>query len=469
MASGLPGYDGVERLAERLFGGREPPRVGVVRQLVEAPVEADPETAAEREAARVLAALGRKPGPVAVGVGSRGIANLQAVVRGTLRALRAAGWEPFIVPAMGSHGAATAAGQARVLAGYGITEAELGVPVRATMETRVVGEIEGLPYHVDRYAVEAGALFLVCRIKPHTDFHGDWESGPAKMCGIGLGKQVGARTMHSAGVRGLRELAPAAARLAAVQGLLLGAVAVVENQRDETALVAGLGPGDVAGARETELLRRAAALMPRLPFEQLDVLVVERMGKDVSGTGLDSNVLNRMRIPGEPEPAGLRIASVAVLDLTDRSHGNGIGMGLADFVTRRFYEKLDLEAVYANTLTAGLVGHQRAMLPTVMPTDRLCVAAAVSGCGRPAGEPVRLAWIADTLHTEVIGVSEVVWEEVAGRPEIDRVSNPLPMPFRPDGSLVTLLEGKGPNSGANSVSNAPKVAGVGSSARRGRP
>jgi len=437
--SDVPEPRSLAALTGQLLAAHRVPRVGLVRQRLEAPVESDPEGAAERETAAVLRGLGRAPGPVAVGVGSRGVANLAALVRGAVRALRAAGWEPFIVPAMGSHGAATAEGQAQVLAGYGVTEAGVGVAVRASMATAVVGELDGLPIHADALAVQAGAVFLVARVKPHTDFRGRWESGLAKMAAIGLGKQAGAQVIHSAGVPGLRDLMPRAARLLAGSGLLLGGLGVVENQRDQTALVRGVPAEGVAGEPEAALLERARELMPRLPFDRLDVLVVDRMGKDLSGTGLDTNVLNRMRIVGEPEPEGLQIAAIAVLDLTDASHGNAIGVGLADFIPERLRGKIDVEATYANSLTAGIVGLERAKLPMTLPSDLDAVLAAIAARGRPAGVPLELAWIADTLHTEVLAVSERLWELAAGRADLERIAEPKPMPFRADGSLTPLL------------------------------
>jgi len=414
------------------------PRVGVLRQRLEAPVEPDPEGVAERETAALLRGVRRAPGPVAVGVGSRGVAGLEALVRGAVRALRAAGWEPFIVPAMGSHGGATATGQARLLAGYGVTEARVGAPVRATMETEVVGEVDGLPLHVDAHAARAGAVFLVARVKPHTDFRGRWESGLAKMAAIGLGKQAGAQVIHSAGVPGLRDLMPRGARLLAERGLLLGGLGVVENQRDQTALVRGVPAAGMAGELEAELLARARELMPRLPFDRLDVLVVDRMGKDISGTGLDTNVLNRMRIVGEPEPEGLHIAAIAVLELTAASHGNAIGVGLADFIPQRLRRRIDPGVTYANSLTAGIVGLERAKIPMTLPTDRDAVLAAIAARGRPAREPLELAWISDTLHTEVLAVSEPLWEQAASRPDLERLDEPRPMPFSAAGRLLPL-------------------------------
>src|SRR6266536_2934005 len=223
----------LRELGARLLVPELPP-VAMVRQRVEAPRLDGIEGATRVEVARVLAV---------------------------------AGWQPFIVPAMGSHGAATAAGQAAVLAGYGITEERVGAPVRATMETVVVGEaLPGVPWHADRLAVEAGAVFLVARVKPHTSFRGPVESGPAKMCAIGLGKQPGAQVMHAAGAAGLTERVPAAARLAERSRLLLGALAIVENQRDQTALVRGLAAAEVGAGGESELLETARSLMARIPF-----------------------------------------------------------------------------------------------------------------------------------------------------------------------------------------------------------
>src|ERR671935_660360 len=244
-------------LAQRIYGDRRPPRVGLVRQRIDAPVVKDIEGTVEKEVLSVIDRSGRKPGPIAVGAGSRGIANLDRLVRATIDALKKRGFEPYVVPAMGSHAGATAEGQRALLADYGITAETMGVPVRATMDTVVIGEVDGIPVHMDRNVAETGAAFLVCRVKPHTDFRGRIESGLSKMCAIGLGKQKGAQTLHSAGVRGLRDVMPRAARVAVEKGLLVGGVAVVENQRDETALIKGLTGEEVGGPLEAGLLEDA--------------------------------------------------------------------------------------------------------------------------------------------------------------------------------------------------------------------
>ena len=412
------------------------PHVALRRQRLDAPRVIDVEGAARAAAERVAAAAERRPGPIAVGVGSRGIANLEAIVRGTIDGLRSAGWQPFIVPAMGSHGAATAEGQADVLASMGVTEERVRAPIRATMQTRIVGEIDGLPYHVDRYAVDAGAVLVVSRVKPHTSFRAPVESGPSKMCAIGLGKQPGAQLIHNEGSEGLARRVPLAPRLLQAAGLLVGSVAVVENQRDETASVQGLAAGEVGARAEEALLELAWRLMPRLPFEKIDVLVVDRMGKDISGAGMDTNVINRFRIVGWEEKGAPFIRTIAVMDLTDASHGNAAGIGLADFIPARLLAKVDLAALYTNSITAGLFGVERCKVPMVLADDRDAVRAAIAMCGVPAGN-IRLAWIHDTLHTELMALTPALLADAEG---LEPAGELAAMPFGPDGRLEPLLK-----------------------------
>ena len=427
------------RLARELYGSQPAPRVALVRQRVDAPRLADIDAAVVAAVARVAAGTERR-GPIAVGVGSRGIANLAVIVIAAIRELRKAGFQPFIVPAMGSHGSSEAAGQAQILADYGIDEETTGVPVRATMDTVVMGEVDGVPVQTDRFVADTGAVFLVSRVKPHTDFEGSIESGLAKMAAIGLGKQRGAQLIHSAGVRGLRELVPMAARLLVGKGVLLGGIAIVENARDETAEIHGLLGADIGGDFEAEILSRAKDLMPRIPFESLHVLVLDRMGKDVSGAGMDTNVLGRWRIPGVAENAKPQIACIVPLSLTAASHGNAAGLGLAEFVPLRLAEAVDLAAFYANSLTAGIVGLERGQFPIVLPTDRDCVLAAAGAAGRVASGPLRLVWIQDTLHTETFAVSEDLLPEVRESDDLEQLGDPVAMPFEADGRLRPIAE-----------------------------
>jgi hypothetical protein len=433
MASRLdpaPLLPGLERLAGRLLEGVRPPAVGLVQQRIQAPVLDDLDRSVRGEVRHAL--VGVAPRRIAVGVGSRGIANLGAVVASVLEELRELGFDPLVVPAMGSHGAATAEGQAEVLAGYGIDRSL----IRATMETEVVGEVDGVPVHVDRNVVEAGAVFLVNRVKPHTSFRGPVESGLAKMCAVGLGKQAGAAVMHSRGPDGLRDLIPAAVRLVAGRGLLVGGLAVLENQRDETAEVHGLRADQVGGDAEGALLERARELMPSIPFGDLDVLVVDQLGKNVSGAGIDTNVVGRLRVVGQPEPEPTAVTAIVVLDLTEASHGNAMGIGTADFTTARVLASIDFEATYANGLTAGVIGLRRVTIPYVMPTDLSAVCAAIASRGRDG--PLRLAWITDTLHTDLLAVSPALLDEARGRDDLQVVREPRPMPFEAAGRLRPL-------------------------------
>ncbi|MDQ6691176.1 MAG: DUF2088 domain-containing protein [Candidatus Dormibacteraeota bacterium] len=427
----------LERLARELYGSHPPPEVALVRQMVEAPRVPDIGGAVDEAVRRVAQATSRR-GPLAVGVGSRGIANLDLIVRRTVEALKREGFEPYIVPAMGSHGSAEAEGQAQILADYGIDEATTGVPVRATMDTTVIGEVGGVPVHIDANVAQTGAVFLVSRVKPHTDFESSIESGLAKMCAIGLGKQRGAQLLHSAGIRGLSELVPEAARLAVAKGILIGGLGIVENARDETAEIHGVLGSEVAGEFEAELLSRARELMPRIPFDRLHVLVLDRMGKDISGAGMDTNVLGRWRIPGVEENALPQIACIVPLTLTEASHGNAAGLGLAEFIPLHLAERVDLGAFYANSLTAGIVGLERGQFPIVLPTDRDCVMAAAAAAGRIADEPLRLVWIQDTLHTETFAVSRALLPEVAARDDLDQVGSLAPMPFGRTGRLAPI-------------------------------
>jgi hypothetical protein len=374
---------------------------------------------------------------IALGIGSRGINHVGELARATVRALEGLGAEVFIVPAMGSHGAATAEGQRDVLATFGISEALLGVKVLAGMDVELLGTLpEGMKVYMDRIALAADGIVVLGRTKPHTDFHGPIESGAAKMVAVGLGKRLGAQQMHSFGVEGLRELMPRAARLAVRHGKVLGAIEVVENAEEEPATIMGLGPDDIGGEAEEQLLRQAKDLIGRLPFDDLDLLVIDYMGKNISGSGMDTNVVGRMLIPGFPDPPLPRFRLIAVLDLTDEAHGNAFGIGLADVTTRRLWEKIDLQTFYINCMTAGLTGVQRAKLPMALANPRLAVAAALRMCGRPDPALARVARIRDTLRVGEFLATEAALEDAAPGAKIERISDAEPWMFEPDGMPV---------------------------------
>lgn len=357
---------------------------------------------------------------IAVPAGSRGIRDIVPVLQAVVAFLRGAGAQPFIVPAMGSHGGATVEGQVAVLTSLGITEQAIGCPILATMDAIVCDHLpDGTTVYLDRHAAEADGILVVNRIKPHTSFHADIESGLAKMCAVGLGKQAGAEIVHSRGVYGLRSQIGPIARLVVERGGVLAGLAILEDAFKQTADIVALPPQEIGGAGEAALLERSRALMARLPFDQLDVLVVDEMGKDISGTGMDTNVIGRLRIPGEPEPATPRISVVVVLDLTEASRGNGAGVGLADLIPARLANKIDLATTYISHLTAGIIGLQRGALPITLPTSRETVAMALRVCGQPDPGAVRLARIRNTLRLEELLVTPPLLPEIANSPHLE--------------------------------------------------
>ena len=408
------------------------------RQRFEAPVVEDIESEVAHQVRRFADRI--KPGMrVGITAGSRGVANIPRLVKATgdeLRALRA---EPFIIPAMGSHGGATAEGQIGMLAELGVTEASTGLPIISSMEVREIGRLDnGMPVYFSVTALEADGVILLNRVKPHTDFNGPIESGLAKICSIGLGKQKGAETIHSYGVPGLAECMPAAARLIVERANILFGLAAVENAYDETAIVETVEPSGVAGPEEERLQAEAKRLMASLPFDDLEVLVVDEMGKEISGCGMDTNVVGRMMIRGTPEFERPRIANIAVLDLTDASHGNAAGLGVADFTTQRLIEKVDFAAFYMNCLTAGVSGVQRGQVPVVLPTDRAAVAAAIRACGQPDLDRVGVVHIKNTLQIGELELSASLLEQARSLPHLDVDPDGHPISFTEGGRIVDV-------------------------------
>jgi hypothetical protein len=374
---------------------------------------------------------------VAVTAGSRGVHDMVAVLREAGGFLREAGASPFVVPAMGSHGGGTAEGQISVLAHLGVSEASVNMPIRATMATVEIGKVPGgPPIFLDANAAAADAILAVNRVKPHTDFHGPIESGLAKMLAIGLGKTKGAESIHAYGPSGLTRFIPEIARQLEASGRVIGGLAIVENALDRTERIELLWPEEIGSDRETQLLEDSARLMGRLPFENLDVLVIDEMGKNYSGVGMDPNVIGRARIEGTLEPSTPSINVVAVLGLAAASGGNACGVGLADITTQRLVSAIDLGTTYVNVLTSGLGGIRRGQIPIVMPSDREAVLAAVRGCGRPAGQARRIARIHDTLNVSELLVSQVVLEEIGDGGRVKVVGDAAPMTFDAGGNVT---------------------------------
>ena len=374
-----------------------------------------------------------RPGEsIALTVGSRGIANIATIAKTTVDFVKARGAVPFIVPAMGSHGGGTAQGQSEVLASYGITATTMGCPIRSSMET-----VELTPpdaknrVYMDRYAYQADGVILLNRIKLHTDYHGPHESGLVKMSVIGLGKHTQALEIHSWGVYGLRHLIPWTAQQILGTGKIRFGLAVVENAYDETMLVRAL-PAERIFADEPGLLDISRANMPSLPVDDIDILMLDRMGKDISGAGLDPNIIGRNMIRDEPEPERPRIKMITVHDLTDASHGNAVGMGLADVIARRLYDQIDLQATNENIVTSSFL--LRGKIPVVAADDATAYAYALRSCGRISEADLRVVRVRDTLSLGEALVSDAVLRELSGTPDIE-VVGPAGPAFGDDGAL----------------------------------
>jgi hypothetical protein len=347
---------------------------------------------------------------------------------------------------MGSHGGATAEGQRSVLADLGITEDSIGAPIISSMEVVEVGSLpNGMAVYIDRVAAGADAIVIVNRVKPHTDFISDYESGLAKMAVLGMGKQRGAAAMHSYGVEGLLELMPQAARLIVQNTPVIFGLASVENAYHEVARIAAVPPEGIAGLQEKELLTQAYSLMPRFFFDTIDVLIVEQMGKNISGVGMDPNVIGRVKVHGVKDLAPCDIRTIAVLDLTPETHGNASGVGLADVTTRRLASKIDFEATYINCITAGICGIQRGFLPPVAPTDKAAILTALRICGQPDSQKARVVHIQDTLSLGEIDVSESLLQSSGNHPRLSVVSPKFSLAFDLEERLVPYHQALGAN------------------------
>ena len=391
-------------------------RLHKIRQRYDSTRLEDPQSALRSQLHRLHDLI--HPGAkIAIAAGSRGIDNLALTVRTVSDFIKERGAHPFIVPAMGSHGGATGEGQAEILRSYGVTEAAIGAPLCSSMDSieLPIGD-SPVRLFMDRRVCESDGAILVNRIKPHTDFHGKYESGLMKMALIGLGKLEGARAVHDFGIYGLRELIGPGARRVLSTGKILAGIALVENAFHQTLRVEVL-TADAIAEEEPRLLDLARRHMPRLPVDAVDVLVVDRMGKDISGVGIDPNITGRIGVAGEDNATAPRVGAMLVTDLTDGTHGNAIGVGLADVITRRLYDKIDRASTYANVVTSSFL--ERGKIPVVAETDRDAFEMALRSCGYLAEGRERIVRILDTLHLEDVYVSDAVLGELSGRDWID--------------------------------------------------
>ena len=412
------------------------PKMARIRQRFEAPVLADLPAAIHAELDRINTVAIVKPGEtVAVTAGSRGVANVDIVVKATIDYLKTLGAKPFVVPAMGSHGGATSEGQRSVLEHYGITEETVGALVKATMEVVELGKTaDGLPIFMDRYAAEADHVVPLNRIKAHTDFNGSIESGLMKMMVIGLGKQQGANLYHRAFFQyGFEHVITTVGGFMLDTGKIAFGLGLIENAHEETAKAVAM-PAAQLLQDERELLVEAKSLMGRIPFDELDLLIVDWTGKNISGTGMDTNVIGRMMQNFEQEPAKPAILRIFVRDLTEESDGNATGIGLADFTTTRLIDKIDRHSTYMNGITA--LGPQKSKIPFYYDTDQEAIKVALDTIGLTEPEDARVIRIESTLRLTELDISEVLLEDAKLHSRLEVMDEAKPFAFDDAGNLL---------------------------------
>jgi hypothetical protein len=374
---------------------------------------ADVAGAAHDQVLEVLAPYVTPGMTVAVGGGSRGLTDRVGLMHGTISGLRELGAEPFVVPAMGSHGGATAEGQRSMLETLGMTEDAIGAEIRATMETIEVARTpRGLPIYLDKHAASADRILPVNRTKPHTCFKGPIESGCTKMSVVGFGKQPGAAQIHSCGPIEMRDRLLTGIAALRDTGRLLGGVTSLESTSGHVVRIEALTAAEVGGERERELTEYARNLVPALPFPQIDVLIIEHGGKDISGTTMDPNVTGRFWVPGLADGASPNVSTIVLLGITEASGGNVLGIGLADFIPAQVARLIDWKKTYINCFTAGISGVRRSRMPMVLPTEDDCIKAALSMCGRGFDEPKRVVRIVNTLHLTRCWVSDALMADL---------------------------------------------------------
>lgn len=373
-----------------------------------------------------------KPGMrIAITAGSRGIANVAVSTKCISDFVKSRGAYPFIIPAMGSHGGATAEGQREILESYGITEEYVGCPILSSMEVKKIGvNEEGMDVFIDKNAAEADGIILGCRIKPHTAFRGPYESGIMKMMAIGLGKQHGAEVCHEAGFKNMAKYVPMFGRAIIKNAPILFALPTIENAYDETCRIVAVNADEIE-EMEPGLLREAFDNMPRILVDECDVLVVDQIGKNFSGDGMDPNITGTFCTPYAS--GGIKSQRVCVLDLSPETHGNGIGLGYASATTKRVFEQLDLASMYPNAITCTVLGGVR--IPIIMESDQEAIQVCVRTCNEIDKNNPRIVRIPNSLHIEHIWLSEAYWEEARANPNLTVESELEEFPFDEDGNL----------------------------------
>ena len=436
IASSLPFF-------ERMVGGVVIPRFRLARQRFRTDRLHDVEATLISELTKPGRLDTLKPGMrVAIAVGSRGIANLPLIVRRLVASIRQAGADPFIVPGMGSHGGATAEGQIQMLASLGVSEELCGAPILSSMEAKRIGQtsvtVRGekvvIPVFLDANALSADAVIPVARIKPHTAFRGPYESGVCKMLVIGLGKHLGALTYHKYGFGIFAEVIPTVAADVLTRVNVPFSLACLENSRHETAVLEAI-PGSKILAREPELLKEAFSLMGKLYFDNLDELIVEEIGKDISGDGMDPNIAGTYH--NEFCGKGLSVESRVVLSLSEGTHGNAAGLGMVDFTNVKTMLQVDPISTYTNAMTSRV--SPVAKIPLVMPDDLTAIRAGIFKSISPTADVPRIVKIHDTANVELIEISESLWPEAEAHPEVTLESEPYDLDFDENRILVSRL------------------------------
>ena len=375
---------------------------------------------------------------IGITVGSRGITNIKLIVKEIISELKNLNALPFILPAMGSHGGANSEGQKGVLASYGITEREMGVPIMASMDVIQIGKVENkIPIYFSKVAMEADGIIALNRVKMHTDFKSNLvESGMSKILAIGLGKAEGASSIHFLGVYGLKNVIPQAAELIITKAPIIQGIGILENSYDQTMKISFVSPEDIIKV-DSELLKISKEVMPVLPIDNLDIVITQEIGKNISGTGFDTNVIGRLDINGEKEIAKPEIKRLLVFDITEESHGNALGIGLADITTRHLVDKINYKDMYANTITSTFLN--RAKIPITTDSEKEAVEIAVKTCWRLEQSDLKLLIMKNTLDLEYLYVSKAVWDEIKDNKNIDACGEWVKLTFTKNGKMKIRL------------------------------
>lgn len=409
------------------------PRMAKVRQLFDdTKIEDIPAVIREEFDRPEISKTINKGASIAITAGSRGIANIATIIKEVVKNVKRLGGNPFIIPTMGSHGGATSYGQKKVIEGLGITEDNIAALIKSSMKTTYIGDnCDGKPVHIDANAASSDGIIVVGRVKPHTAFRGDYESGLYKMMTIGLGKQKGAEICHSEGFGNMAHNVVAFAETIIEKAPILFGLAIVENAFDDTALIEAVEINAIA-EKEPILLEKAKSLMPQIKIDNLDILIVDQIGKNFSGDGMDPNITGTFSTPYAT--GGPKVQKYVILDLSDETNGNAMGAGMADFGTKRLFDKIDFDAAYPNALTCTVV--KGVKIPVILKNDKLAIAAAIYTCVGIDKKKPRIVRISNTSHINTIHISEALKKEAKAHPELEIIEPITDVPFDEDGNLL---------------------------------